>query len=107
MLRAVLANPAPPTIDDANLYFAWSGEPGQVFQLQLAEDPLFANPLAEVESDKPSATLPRPKPGPYYMRLRATDADGYVGPYTATQRLVVPSPPPPWWTWLVVVPLFL
>lgn len=107
MLRPPPANPEPPTIDDANLHFAWSGEPGQVFHLQLAEDPLFANPLAEVDSDKPSATLPRPKPGPYYMRLRATDADGYVGPYTATQRLVVPTPPPPWWTLLVLVPLFL
>jgi hypothetical protein len=107
MLRSLPADPAPPAIGDAAIDFAWSGEPDQVFQLEFAADAQFADPVAVVNSDKPSATLPRPKPGTYFLRLRATDADGYVGPYTATQRIVVPSPPFPWWTLLLLLPLVL
>jgi hypothetical protein len=40
------------------------------------------------------------------MRVRATDPDGFVGPYTAVQRFEVPAPPP-WFLLLFLIPLLL
>ena len=38
------------------------------------------------------------------MRVRATDPDGFVGPWTATQTIEVP-PGKPWWLLLLLIPL--
>jgi len=44
------------------------------------------------------------------VRTQATDPDGFVGPYSSTQRFDIPQPPPPppershpWW--LLLLPL--
>jgi hypothetical protein len=41
------------------------------------------------------------------MRVRATDPDGYVGPFTTAQRIEVPEAPVrPWWLlFLLLLPL--
>jgi hypothetical protein len=104
-LKALPPVPEPPTADDANLHFTWAAEPGQTFRLQVARDERFTSIVADRTLAAPRASLERPEPGTYYMRVQATDPDGYVGPYTATQRFEVPPPPPPWW--LLLLPLIL
>lgn len=103
-LRPAPADPDPPRIEDRQLTFTWPAEPGQSFELQLARDPRFAEAVTTLKLDVPAASLERPEPGTYYMRVRATDPDGFVGPYTATQSFEVPAPPP-WWLLLFVLPL--
>jgi hypothetical protein len=102
-LRPLPATPEPPGIDDDNLHFTWVAEPGQTFRLQLARDDRFVDVVADLALAEPRVSLPRPDAGTYYMRVQATDPDGYVGPYTATQRFEVPRGPLPWW--LLILPL--
>lgn len=101
--KALPPVPEPPTADDANLHFTWAGEPGQTFRLQVARDERFADLVADLTLDAPRVSLPKPESGAYFMRVQATDPDGYVGPYTATQRFEVPPEPPP--GWLLLLPL--
>lgn len=106
--KALPPTPEPPTADDERLNFTWVAEPGQRFRLQVARDERFASLVADLELDAPEASLPRPEPGAYFMRVQATDPDGYVGPYSATQRFEVPPGPVPWWLLLLLLlPLLL
>jgi hypothetical protein len=49
-------------------------------------------------------TLPTPPPGTYHLRLRTLDADGFAGPYGATQQIDVPRS---WGWWLIPASLLL
>lgn len=104
-LRAGPAQPEPPRLDGRFLYLAWPGEAGQVFDVQLAHDAQFTRLVAERQQSETTLRLPRPSAGTYYMRVRATDADGYVGVYTTPQRIEVPASP--WWMLLLLVPALL
>jgi hypothetical protein len=100
--------PEPPGLDEKSLNFTWVAEPGQTFRLQVARDDRFADLVADLALDEPRVSLPRPEPGAYFMRVQATDPDGYVGPYTSTQRFEVPHGPVPWWLLLFpLLPLLL
>lgn len=103
LLRALPANPEPPKIDDRRLAFAWPGEAGQTFLFQLARDAKFADLIVEQQLKEPTTTMARPEGGTYYMRVRATDPDGFVGPFTNPQIVEVPSLPPPWWLPLLIL----
>lgn len=104
-LRPGPGQPEPPRLDDDFLYLAWPGEPGQVFDLQLARDAQFTQLTFDERLTETTARLPRPAAGIYFMRVRATDPDGYVGVYTTPQRIEVPASP--WWLLLLLVPLGL
>lgn len=99
------AAPEPPAIDDENLALRWPAEPGQRFVFQMARDDKFEKLHTERRLDQPTITLKRPEAGAYYVRVQATDPDGFVGPYTATQRIDVPEPPPSPWLFLLLLPL--
>lgn len=102
-LKPAPANPDPPTLDEETLRFTWPAEPGQSFEFQLARDDRFTDALTSRKLDTPEITVPRPEAGAYYMRVKATDPDGFVGPYTATQRVDVPTPPVPRWLLLFLL----
>ena len=70
------------------LSFGWPSEPGQHFLLEIGRNAAFSDVLLKKELDVAEITLPRPDPGTYFVRIKATDADGYVGPYSSTQKLV-------------------
>jgi hypothetical protein len=106
-LRAPPATPEPPVIDDKDMHFAWSGEEGQTFEFQLARDAQFNSVIETLRLAQPEAKLQRPEAGTYFMRVRATDSDGFVGPYTTTQRFEIPRDPPWWWLLFVAVPFAL
>jgi hypothetical protein len=82
----------PPKVDEKNLSFSWSGEPGQTFVLQMARDAAFTQGLLSVNTSEPQAVVPRPEHGGrWWVRTQATDADGYVGPFSAAQLLQLPT----------------
>lgn len=99
------AAPEPPAIDDDKLVLRWAAEPGQRFLFQMARDAQFSTLHTERKLDEPGITLPRPDAGSYFIRVQATDPDGFVGPFTATQRIDVPEPPPSPWLFLFLLPL--
>ena len=102
-----LLRPAPGPITDAHVLaksveVRWPGAPGQQFLVQVAREPGFERVIDQRVTDAPEASLPRHGAGTYYVRVQATDADGYVGPFTPGRRFFVPLP---WWT--LAAPLLL
>ncbi|WP_028311166.1 FecR family protein [Derxia gummosa] len=79
-----------PEVDDDEMRFAWAGEPGQTFDFQLGRDAAMASPEVVAHLDTPRLSLPRPHAGGrFYLRYRAIDADGFIGPWTAIQSFDV------------------
>lgn len=95
--QAVRVLPAPPdvpapAVSETHLNFRWPAEPGQTHQLQMAPDRSFQQRVQEVSTEQAQAELPRPPAGgTWWVRVRSTDADGYVGPYSAPQKIVLPG----------------
>ncbi|MDX9767497.1 MAG: FecR domain-containing protein [Ectothiorhodospiraceae bacterium] len=101
-VRPLPTTPQPPAVGEDALDFRWSGEPGQRFEYQFADDESFAEPLAQAVVNEPQASLPLPVPGSYWMRVRTIDPDGFVSPWSGAQKVVVPAGYP-WW----MLPLLL
>lgn len=90
-LRPLPPTPKPPAVSDQGVSFAWEGLPGQTFEFEVARDLAFTQPVLQRKLDKPGIDLPLPGTGRFYVRLRATDPDGFVGPYTTPQFFDVPN----------------
>jgi hypothetical protein len=88
------APPAAPKLEGETLRFTWTGRPGQIFDLQVAADPDFQHVVEERHTNRPSVELPRPLQGVYFARLRATELDGTVGPFTDATRFEIPGKEP-------------
>lgn len=71
--------------------FNWPAEPGQKFLVQIARDTDFKSLLVEQNTEKPEISIARPDVGTYFVRVKATDTDGYVGAFSATQKFAVQS----------------
>lgn len=99
-MRPAPADPDPPKQGDGTLELSWPAEPGQRFEYQLARDEAFSDVVVAAAVAEPHATIALPPPDAYYLRVRAIDADGYIGPYTSPQRFVIATPFP-WWLGLV------
>lgn len=92
LMRDPPAQPPPPVITPDSLQFQLQAEPGQHFEFQMASDGAFARMLYSVTQDTPDITLPRPQEGGrLYVRYRAVDADGFIGPYTTPQMVLLPA----------------
>ena len=86
-----VAPPAPPTVGDQSIRVFWQGLPGQQFDFQLARDAAFTQVIDERRTDRTEIELPLPGSGRFHVRLRGRDADGFVGPWSASQHVdVVP-----------------
>ena len=83
--------PKPPAVGEKAINFSWEGAPGQTFEFQVAREITFAELVFEQTLSEPSIELPLPGTGRFYVRLRARDADGFIGPYTTPQRFDVPN----------------
>ncbi|MFO1327003.1 MAG: FecR domain-containing protein [Rubrivivax sp.] len=85
------APPGPPSVGDEGVRLFWQGQPGQRFDFQLARDAGFAQLLIERQLQTTEIELPLPGDGRFHVRLRVRDADGFVGPWSASQHFdVVP-----------------
>ena len=85
--------PLPPksTLGDQSIRFAWQGLPGQTFDVQVARDERFESMLFQRRQAETGLDIPRPAPGRFWVRLRAIDADGFVGPFGGAQYFDVQS----------------
>ncbi len=73
-------------INGQEMLFRWRGETGQSFLVQIASDPEFQQLILSQTTAKAELAIPRPAPGKYYLRVRATDADRFVGSFSAVQQ---------------------
>ena len=71
------------------LEFSWPGEAGQSFQVQIASDAEFTQPMLNKNVTQAKLAVPRPAAGDYFIRVRATDADGFVGTYSKAQKFEI------------------
>ena len=86
--------------------FTWGGEAGQKFDFQLARDAKFTALVSEKRLDNPEITIDKPsEAGIDFMRFRAIDPDGFVGPYGSTQTIEVK--PTKWYALFLLLPFLL
>ncbi len=105
-LKAMPPAPNPPKEEGNRVGFSWGAEPQQTFDFQLARDVEFKTLVQEMKLNKPEVVIDKPsESGIYYMRFRAIDPDGFVGPYSSAQTIEVKMSP--WWLLLLVVPFLL
>ncbi len=90
-LRPLPPQPAPPKVGDRGVSFAWEGRPGQTFEFQVARDAAFTQRVLEKQLTEPNLDLPLPGTGRFWVRLRARDPDGFMGPYTTPQSFDAPN----------------
>ena len=90
-LRPLPPAPKPPKVGDRGVSFAWDALPGQTFEFQVARDAAFTSLVLERKLDEPAIELPLPGTGRFYVRLRARDPDGFMGPYTTPQYFDIPN----------------
>lgn len=95
--------PPPPSQENGQLSFAWSGQDGQQFDFQLARDAAFQEIVLERRLAQATIQFAAPASGRYYMRVREIDGDGFVGAWSSAQSFVVPARP--WWLLLGLLPL--
>jgi len=69
--------------------FSWPAEPGQSFLVQIAEDSQFKKIYFSKDLDVANVSIPRPEVGVYYIRVRATDADRFIGNFSPTQKFEI------------------
>jgi hypothetical protein len=87
----------PPRVSDKAINFVWAGLPGQTFDFEVARDAPFSQLVLQRSLNEPSfelvLPLPAPSTGRFYVRLRAIDADGYVGPFGSAQFFDIEAKP--------------
>jgi len=105
-LRALPEPPRGGLAEDGKaIVLSWGGRPEDTQHVELARDPDFREIVAQDDLAGPQWTVPRPsRSGSYFFRYRSIEADGYVGPYSATLLIDVPTD----WRWLwLFAPLIL
>jgi hypothetical protein len=80
---------AAPQISAQAITLSWTALPGQVFDIEVARDAAFTQIVRQISTSQPGVELalpfPAPSSGRFFVRLRAKDADGYVGPFGSAQ----------------------
>jgi hypothetical protein len=69
--------------------FSWPAEPGQSFLVQIAQDPDFKKIYFSKDLDASNVSIPRPETGIYFIRVRATDADRFIGNFSPAQKFEI------------------
>ncbi len=101
-VKSLPAAPNPPKEEGGRVKFSWGAEPGQKFEFQLARDAQFTQRVMEKKLDAPEVTIDKPgESGIYYMRYRAIDPDGFIGPFSSAQTIEVKANY--WWLLLLLL----
>jgi hypothetical protein len=97
----------PPRASDAGLVMRWAASPlaGARYQVQVARDAAFTQPVVDETTSATEWLLPKPEPGTYHVRVRSVAPDGRAGDFGTAQ--VVEIPGGRWWLWLLPVLLLL
>jgi hypothetical protein len=96
----------PHEASDAGLLLRWRGVPGLRYQLQVARDASFEPLLVDETTADAHWLLRDPQAGAYHLRVRSIDAEGFSGPFGATQ-VIEHAPSRPWWLLLPMVLILL
>ena len=109
--RRLLPGPGidPPESGGDQLTLRWlAAGNGASYHLQLARDENFQLPFVDELLSEAQYALKKPAPGSYFLRVNAISADGFAGPWGATQTLSIPAPTPPLWpVLLLLIPVLL
>ncbi len=81
----------------------WKGEAG-AYRLELARDARFIQLALKQSAGETKATLQKPEPGEYWLRVITIGADGVESPASAPLAVTVKQDIP-WWWLLIMVPL--
>ncbi len=100
-LKAGSAQPEPVTLVGKLALISWPAEVGQAHQLQVARAATFEKPVRDEQVTALTWQFEPPGPGTYFVRVRATDPDGYVGPWSEARSFDVPAPR--WIRWMTIV----
>jgi hypothetical protein len=94
----------PPRPGADGVLLQWRASEGASYQVQVSGDAGFSALLHDERVAVAEWLLRKPAPGAYFVRVRAVDAEGFVGPWGATQQVDVPRSLE--WLWLLA-PLLL
>ncbi len=94
-----LRQPAPaaaaPQVSAKAITLSWAALPGQSFDIEVARDAGFTQMVQQLSTAQSGVALalpfPAPSSGRFFVRLRAKDADGYVGPFSGAQFFDIPG----------------
>jgi hypothetical protein len=110
-LTRVAPPPAPvskaPQSTSDGVLLTWGQGDAARFNLQVARDPEFKQILREETVDGAQWLLRQPEPGRYFVRVRAIDASGFIGPYGQAQQVDVARATPWWWLLLPALVLLI
>lgn len=101
---APASEPAQTSADGVLL--AWRESAGARYRIQVSRDAGFTQLLIDERVDTPQWLLRAPEAGSYFVRVQTIDADGFAGPFGATQQVDVPRSPL-WWLLVPAVLLLL
>lgn len=95
LLRRVPFAPDTPDaeISDSGLTVRWHrGTEEERYRCQIANDPDFTGLLADEVVTEAQYQFAPSSYGSYYIRLATIDTDGYQGPFSSYQKVVIPAP---------------
>jgi hypothetical protein len=94
-LRAPAPAASPPKLSSRAIGLSWAALPGQTFDIEVARDAGFTQLVKQLSTAESGTELalpfPPPSSGRFFVRLRARDADGYVGPFGGAQFFDIPG----------------
>ncbi len=91
-----------PQVTQDAISVRWSAaEPGQRYRVQFARDSEFKELVVDEQVADPEYSLLAPAAGSYYLRVATVAADGYLGPFSTTQRIDIPYRH--WWRTVLIL----
>ncbi len=91
-LRSPPADIPPPRVTQGRMAFQWPGEMGQSFTFEISSEPNFQTIWVSQQLTQPRTEVDVPESGGrLFMRYRAIDADGFVGSFSSTLQVDLPS----------------
>ncbi len=89
VMRAPQTSPIQTDQGESAINFRWDGEDGQQYLLQISRDERFERIASEIKTKQHQTRIGTLSPGMYFVRVQATDADGFVRPFSAATRFAV------------------
>lgn len=92
VLRSPPPDIPPPNVTKDRMAFQWSGEIGQSFDFEISRESNFHTLWLSQHLTQPRTEVAAPESGGrFFIRYRATDADGFVGPFSSNLQVDLPS----------------
>jgi hypothetical protein len=90
--RAAMPMPDVPRRENERLIIGWPAVESKAYRLQISRRSDFSNTVLDAPVGAAQYAVPRLRPGSYFARVQAIDADGTGGPFSPPRRFAVPIP---------------